>query len=647
MNSALVSVVVPVFNAEEYLPRVFACFDTQMLRDFEVIFVDDGSSDASLDLLKDYASRRENVVIIQQENRGAGASRNVGLERAKGDYVVFVDADDAFTPTFLDSVCAKAVKENADIVLYGHVTEFGGEAITSYPQVCGMPEFKDKSVFSWRDDPERILTMSGAPITWNRLYRRSFLLGKGLRFPNVPVGNDWPFAVLATIQAERIAWLREAPYIYIRRLGGNSLSAHRKKKHQRAVLEGCEFVLQGSRQLPHYELIRSSVWNRIGLQFWKTIAFNDWRDGDNAQMRKFLAGVSDICQRFGMTGEDVEAIRRLHPHVALMLKVLDERSTEEIERALHLPFVLALHARTLEDVLPVIESEKARQANMEFQFSAVDVYLPSSEFTGGNTLGEGLDELIHSGWLRFRKLDEGSESKWFFVALKDNPHAHVVCGTVDNLARTRSPLDCLVVSMLDSPASVLAGATRTVRLDDGSAIEPEFWLETETMGEKASANLWIDTCGYYLIPYGVLDVDKAFAVAARLPEVACSNEEYVLNAALQACGIPVASARHPLPENRKIGGSAKITNIDSSVLEWIEVNCAFNIESSMCGGRYTREEYLELLVEQYERQYERNRQFLDEKYTRVRALEPDISCYLDAYYKLKALTHGVALLSVS
>ena len=113
MNSALVSVVVPVFNAEEYLPRVIACFDTQMLRDFEVIFVDDGSSDASLDLLKDYASRRENVVIIQQENRGAGASRNVGLERAKGDYVVFVDADDAFTPTFLDSVCAKAVKENA------------------------------------------------------------------------------------------------------------------------------------------------------------------------------------------------------------------------------------------------------------------------------------------------------------------------------------------------------------------------------------------------------------------------------------------------------------------------------------------------------------------------------------------------------
>ena len=89
-----ISIVIPVYNAADYLPQTLESVLGQSLRDIEVICVDDGSTDRSLAILHDFAARDKRVRVLQQENRHAGIARNTGLEASSGEYVHFLDADD-------------------------------------------------------------------------------------------------------------------------------------------------------------------------------------------------------------------------------------------------------------------------------------------------------------------------------------------------------------------------------------------------------------------------------------------------------------------------------------------------------------------------------------------------------------------------
>ena len=91
-----VSVIMPVYNAEKYLKETMDCLIHQTLHDIEIICVDDGSTDQSLQILNDYKSKDERIIVLHQENAGAGAARNAGLLYAKGEYLSVLDADDVY-----------------------------------------------------------------------------------------------------------------------------------------------------------------------------------------------------------------------------------------------------------------------------------------------------------------------------------------------------------------------------------------------------------------------------------------------------------------------------------------------------------------------------------------------------------------------
>ena len=112
-----VSVIVPVYNVAEYLGQ---CLDTillQTLQDIEVICVDDGSTDNSLNILNTYAMFDERLKVIHQENAGAGPARNRGIKEATGDFLIFLDGDDFFHPEMLEKMVVKAEEDNSDVVI--------------------------------------------------------------------------------------------------------------------------------------------------------------------------------------------------------------------------------------------------------------------------------------------------------------------------------------------------------------------------------------------------------------------------------------------------------------------------------------------------------------------------------------------------
>ena len=115
-NKPLISIIVPVFNAEEYLAQCLDSILNQTYRDLEILCINDGSCDGSIGILKKYKNRDSRIVIIDKQNEGVSATRNVGLKKANGDYLMFVDADDWIEPYTCEKALVTLNDNNADIV---------------------------------------------------------------------------------------------------------------------------------------------------------------------------------------------------------------------------------------------------------------------------------------------------------------------------------------------------------------------------------------------------------------------------------------------------------------------------------------------------------------------------------------------------
>ena len=117
-NNPKVSVIIPVYNTEKYLRECLDSVVNQTLRDIEIICVDDGSTDNSLAILREYETKDSRIKVLTQENINAGAARNKGLSEATGEFLSFLDSDDFFEPDAIERMYECAKSRNAEIVVY-------------------------------------------------------------------------------------------------------------------------------------------------------------------------------------------------------------------------------------------------------------------------------------------------------------------------------------------------------------------------------------------------------------------------------------------------------------------------------------------------------------------------------------------------
>lgn len=116
-NNIKISVIIPVYNEESYLNQCLDSILAQTLQEIEILCIDDGSTDRSLEILRDYAAKDSRFRVFTQENRYAGTARNVGIKYAEGKYFSFLDADDFFSPVLLERLYQAAEQQGADIVI--------------------------------------------------------------------------------------------------------------------------------------------------------------------------------------------------------------------------------------------------------------------------------------------------------------------------------------------------------------------------------------------------------------------------------------------------------------------------------------------------------------------------------------------------
>lgn len=220
----VISVIIPVYNTEQYLHKCIDSVRGQTLREIEIILVDDGSPDNCGKICDEYAAQDSRIRVIHQENRGLSAARNVGIEAAQADVIGFVDSDDWIEPDMFALLYQNMAKENADI------------------SVCGMYIHKNNSITlrgdltytvqNSREAIRSLFQLSGVGVAaWNKLYRRQMY--NTIRFPEGRIYEDAFIMVQLMDTANTVVFDMQPKYHYIRRKGSITMHSYRAESHDK------------------------------------------------------------------------------------------------------------------------------------------------------------------------------------------------------------------------------------------------------------------------------------------------------------------------------------------------------------------------------------------------------------------------------
>ena len=217
----ILSVVSPVYNGVKYLEPFLRSVQQQSFPHFELIMVDDGSTDSSIEIIKTYQKKDSRIHMIGQNHKGAGSARNFGLSRAKGQYIIFLDCDDWFSEDFFKTMIDRIEADQSDIAICEF---FIYNQQTGEMEKSAIPETGNQKI-----ERTNLVFDIFAPNPWTKLYRISFLKKNKLLFQEIPSCNDWSFAYTSLACAEKISVIRK-PLVYYRTKTTTSISSYRYKR---------------------------------------------------------------------------------------------------------------------------------------------------------------------------------------------------------------------------------------------------------------------------------------------------------------------------------------------------------------------------------------------------------------------------------
>ncbi len=213
----MISVIVPVYNVEPYLRQCLDSLVEQTFTDVEIILIDDGSVDGCPQICDAYREQDDRFVVFHTENRGLSAARNLGIDNARGEWIMFVDSDDWVEPGFCELPYRAALENRADLVIFD-LTRIGFDGVDPRrkPLAGGVVS-------------AQYAVDNGYYAAWNKLYLRS--LFETVRYPEGRVNEDIARTHRLVYKARRIVLLEEALYNYRNREGSITNRKDRVKLH--------------------------------------------------------------------------------------------------------------------------------------------------------------------------------------------------------------------------------------------------------------------------------------------------------------------------------------------------------------------------------------------------------------------------------
>lgn len=258
MQNKLVSILVPVYNSENYLKECLDSFIQQTYKNLEIILVNDGTTDNSLNIINEYIQKDARIILINQDNHGAGYSRNIAFDNANGEYVIFFDSDDFMEKNAIELLVNNSLTTDADIVIaksksYCDKTK----KINKMDYAIKSDKININDVFNFKDNGKYAFNFC-IGWAWDKLYKKEFLLKYNLRFQNISYANDGYFVCHSLSLADKISILNE--YIFYHRIN-NSLSISNSAR-DKDPLEGFKSLFKIKE-----ELIKDGVYGNFEQSF--------------------------------------------------------------------------------------------------------------------------------------------------------------------------------------------------------------------------------------------------------------------------------------------------------------------------------------------------------------------------------------------
>lgn len=212
MENKTISVIIPVYKVEAYLPRCIDSVINQTYKNLEIILVDDGSPDKSGEICDKYAALDGRIKVIHKSNEGVAKARNDALDVATGDYIGFVDSDDWIEPDMYEFLMSILSKHDADISMCGETVYENGKAIYS-------DKNNDIQVLDQTDAKKLTVKGGSMGLVWNKLYKKEII--ENIRFSSeYGCSEDLMFAYQALGHTNKMVLVKQAKYNYFRREGG-------------------------------------------------------------------------------------------------------------------------------------------------------------------------------------------------------------------------------------------------------------------------------------------------------------------------------------------------------------------------------------------------------------------------------------------
>lgn len=224
MKSNLVSILMPVYNACEYLEETVDSILNQTYEEFELVIVNDGSSDNTEVICNRLKEKDDRIIVIHKENTGVSDTRNIALDNAKGKYIAFIDSDDLVHKDYLKTLLSSMEKSNGQLAVCG----FKQRKISANGQVKELSRvFCPKEVIAIEDMKDLIMDFWNSGLLnplWNKLYSREIIEENNIRFKeDVEIGEDFIFNLQYFKKIKNICFSKKELYYYIRR-NNNSIT---------------------------------------------------------------------------------------------------------------------------------------------------------------------------------------------------------------------------------------------------------------------------------------------------------------------------------------------------------------------------------------------------------------------------------------
>lgn len=484
----IISVIIPVYNGQIYLERTITAIQSQTFQDFEVIFVDDASTDSSLPILEQACVTDGRFSILRQNHSGAGVARNRGLSAAKGEYVLFSDCDDIYKPDFLEKMYHTASIHHADITACNFIgIQKNGKEIMQ-TGVSTQWLLNVEPVFHYKDCPSNILRIIGTNI-WNKLYRKAFLLEHGLQFDELMTCNDLSFVAVSAATAEKIAYTIEHLLSY-------HFPRQSNKKNPNDVCFAIESTIHQISALPHAPELHDAI-SRFILETYISSLKRDVTNFSTTEAA-YLYRSAHKCFNtdtfFTLTPERL-GNGQLYREFCTIKKHDYETMVQLVQRRVIVS--LTTYPRRIHAIPQVLKSLYAQTRKAD----EIVLWLATEQFPNNEQdLPDELLQYVSEKKLTIRWCDDLKSHKKYFYAFQEYPD-DIVITVDDDLIYSKTTIDALYRSYLLYPNAVSTARGHLMLLSKETIFPYDMWIqETDYCIHKPSMQLFATGVAGILYP---------------------------------------------------------------------------------------------------------------------------------------------------